>query len=120
METNTPGTVNGGGVISSDKESVRAVFGFTIYYHRGDYAPKGNLVYQDRRLGFHLKASSFDLLLIDGPCAWFTGTGTVDDLKTVRFTVELAASPDKLNMYIPDLKGYEVGGRLSGGNLTIQ
>lgn len=107
-------------MIGSNNESIRAIFGFTIRYQKGDYAPTGNLVYQDHRLGFCLEATSFDLLLIDGPCAWFTGIGILDSRKTVRFTVELAASPDKLNIYIPDLKGYTVSGRLSGGNLIIQ
>jgi len=77
------------------------------------------LVYQDHTSNLRLKATSFDRLVIDGKHAWFTGTGDLDDGKTVRFTVKIEASPDTFFIYIPALNGYEAGGAMTGGNLTI-
>ncbi len=111
--------MTGGGQIGSEKESVKATFGFTIQYNEGDTAPKGNLVYQDHTTNLRLKATAFDRLVIDGNQAWFTGSGDLDDGKEVRFTVKIEVSPDTFSISIPDLNGYEAGGPLSGGNLTI-
>jgi len=116
---NTPGKVTGGGEVGSEKEAVKAAFGFTIHYRKGDSKPDGNLVYQDHTANLRLKATSFDRLVIDGNQAWFTGSGVLDDGKEVRFTVKIEVSPDTFSISIPDLNGYEAGGPLSGGNLTI-
>jgi hypothetical protein len=111
--------VTGGGQIGSEKESVRATFGFTIHFSSGDSVPKGNLVYQDHTSNLRFKATSFDRLVIDGNHAWFTGTGELEDGKTVRFNVKIEVSPDTFSISIPALNGYEAGGALTGGNLTI-
>ena len=122
--TNTPGKVTGGGVIGSDKGGDKITFGFTIQFKEGDSAPKGNLTYQDHGMGLRLKVTSFDLLVIEGSHAWFTGTGVLNDGQVVRFRVEIDAlsglgQPDKFYIYIPALNGYEAGGALTGGNITI-
>jgi len=122
--TNTPGKVNGGGVIGSDKGGDKVTFGFTINYNEGDSAPKGNLTYQDHKTNLRLKATSFDLLVIEGNHAWFIGTGVTNDGQVVSFVVEIDAlnklgQPDTFYIYIPALNGYESGGALTGGNVTI-
>jgi len=122
--TNTPGKVNGGGVIGSDKGSDKVTFGFTINYNEGDSAPKGNLTYQDHKTDLRLKATSFDLLVIEGNHAWFIGIGVTNDGQVVSFVVEIDAlnklgQPDTFYIYIPALNGYESGGALTGGNVTI-
>jgi len=71
-----------------------------------------------------LKVTSFDLLVIEGNHAWFTGTGVTNDGQVVRFVVEIDAlnklgQPDTFYIYIPALNGYESGGALTGGNITI-
>lgn len=125
--SNTPGKVTGGGVIGSNKDGIKITFGFTINYREGDPAPKGNLTYQDHQTGLRLKATSFDLLVIEGDHAWFTGIGSTDDGQEVRFRMEVNAlsklrKPDKTDtvyVYILELSGYESGGALTGGNITI-
>jgi len=122
--TNTPGKVSGGGVIGSDQGNSKITFGFTIHYREGDAAPKGNITYQDHRTNLHLKVTSFDLLVIEGNHAWLTGTGIVNDGQIVSFTVEIDESsgpgrPDTFYIHIPSLNGYEAGGALTGGNITI-
>lgn len=119
-----PGKVTGGGTIGSNQDPFKATFGFTINYNEGDSAPRGNLTYQDHTANFRLKADSFDLLVIDGNRAWFTGTGTINDGQTVRFTVEVNALSklglaDTFTISIPELNGYTAGGDMSGGNITI-
>jgi hypothetical protein len=116
---NTPGKVNGGGEIGSQKETYKATFGFTIDYRKGDPKPTGNLVYQDHKSNLRLKAKSFDQIVIDGNHAWFSGNGVLDDGKEVRFTVQIETSPDRFFINIPALNGYEAGGALTGGSLTI-
>jgi hypothetical protein len=122
--SSTPGKVNGGGVIGSEMGGNQVTFGFTINYNEGDSAPEGNLTYQDHQINLRLKATFFDLLVIEGDHAWFTGTGITDDGQEMRFTVEINAlsrlgQPDTLYIYIPALNGYEAGGALTGGNITI-
>jgi hypothetical protein len=121
---NTPGKVTGGGTIDSEQDNVKATFGLTINYSEGDAVPAGNLTYQDHKSNLRLKASSFDLLVIEGNHVWFTGTGTTDDGQWVNFTVEMdvlsnQGSPDVFHISIPALNGYSSGGALSGGNITI-
>ena len=111
--------MNGGGEIGSEKENVRATFGFTISYKAGDPAPKGNFTYQDHVAKLRLKAQSFDLLVVKDNHAWITGIGLLDDGKEVKFFVEISTAPDTLRILIPELDGYEAGGALSGGNLSI-
>jgi hypothetical protein len=120
----TPGKVTGGGTISFNQDPFKATFGFTINYDEGDSAPRGNLTYQDHTADFRLKADSFDLLVIDGNHAWFSGTGTINDGQTVSFTVEVNALSklglsDTFSISIPALDGYTAGGDMSGGNITI-
>jgi hypothetical protein len=120
----TPGKVTGGGNIDSDQNDVKATFGFTIDYNLGDSAPSGNLTYQDHKANLRLKATSFDLLLIDGNHVQITGTGTTDDGQLVSFTVEMDAlgnlgASDMFYISIPALNGYAFGGVINGGNITI-
>jgi hypothetical protein len=86
--------------------------------------PTGNLTYQDRTHNVRLKAKSFELLVIDGNRAWFTGTGTLSNGQVVTFLVEVVvrskhAQPTIFKIYIPALNGYAAGGALTGGNITI-
>ena len=115
--SNTPGRVTGGGMIGS--ESVHVTFGFIVNYSEGDSSPRGNLIYQDHNADLRLKATSFDLLIITGDHAWFTGTGTVNDGQIVRFTVEIDVAQSTFSIYIPTGNGYSVNGAISGGNITI-
>lgn len=122
--TNTPGKVTGGGVIGSNKDGIRITFGFTIQYHEGDAQPKGNLTYQDHKSNLRLKVKEFDLLVIEGDQALLGGIGILDDGREVTFTIEITAlenpdKPDTFYIHIPALDGYESGGELTGGNLTI-
>jgi hypothetical protein len=121
---NTPGKVTGGGTIDLDNDGTKATFGFTINYNQGDMQPSGNLTYQDHKANWHLKATSFELLVIEGNHAWFTGTGMINDGQMVSFTVEINAlsklgSADTFAISIPALNGYTAGGTMAGGNITI-
>lgn len=116
---NTPGSVTGGGVIGLSKARERITFGFNINFKDSDSAPKGNLIYQDHLANLRLKATSFELLVIDGNYAWFAGTGILNGDKEVGFIIKIEASPETFYVSIPELDGYEAGGALSGGNLTI-
>jgi hypothetical protein len=122
--SNTPGKVTGGGSIGLDHDGFKATFGFTINYSQGDSGPSGNLTYQDHKANFHLKATSFDLLVIEGNRAWFTGTGIMNDGQVVSFKVEINAMSnlgfvDTFSVSIPALNGYTASGALTGGNITI-
>lgn len=122
--SNTPGKVTGGGTIGSTKNSGKATFGFEISFKQGDLTPKGKLTYQDRTFHVRLKATSFDLLVIDGNHAWFTGTGTLSNGQVVSFIVDVVVRTkhSKLaifKIYIPALNGYAAGGAVTGGNITI-
>lgn len=106
------------------QDSLKASFGFTINYSEGDLAPKGNLTYQDHTANLRLKADSFDLLVIEGNHAFFTGTGVMNDGQVVIFTVEIDALSklglaDTFSISIPALNGYSVAEPLAGGNITI-
>lgn len=120
--SNTPGKVTGGG--NMDLSSGKATFGFVIQYDPGAASPSGNLTYQDHGLNLRLKATSFDLLVIEGDHVWFTGMGTMDDGQVVSFTVEIYALSrlglaDTVYISIPALNGYTAGGALNGGNIAI-
>ncbi len=120
--SNTPGKVTGGGVIGSGRDSTHVTFGFVVSYSEGDSAPKGNMTYQDHKNDLRLKVDSFDLLVIDGEHAWFTGTGTLKDGQVVQFTVNVSTSgqADRFSISIPSLGGYMVDADLTGGNITIR
>jgi hypothetical protein len=117
--TSTPGKVTGGGTFDSNQ--IKATFGFEIQYREGDVAPRGNLTYQDHTSSLHLKDVSFDLLVIQGNHAWFTGTGMLDDGQLVAFTVDVSdfGQSGMFNISIPALDGYTAGGSLDGGNVTV-
>jgi hypothetical protein len=122
--SSTPGKVTGGGTLGSDKDSLKATFGFTVQYKQGNSAPQGNLTYQDHTSGLRLKAVSFDLLFIDGDHVWLHGAGTVNNGQVVEFAIEMAVSsnpdqPDAFRIYIPGWNGYAAGGELKGGNIEI-
>ena len=70
------------------------------------------------------KATSFDLLVIEGDHAWFTGIGVTDEEQIVEFEIEIDAlrklgQPDTFYIYLPAMNGYGSGGALTGGNITI-
>jgi hypothetical protein len=116
--------VTGGGTFTTDKDSLKATFGFTAQYRQGDSAPKGNLTYQDHLSGLRLKAVSFDLLIIDGDHVRLQGVGTVNNGKVVEFNIEMVVSdnpgqPDTFHIFIPDWNGYTAGGELKGGSIEI-
>jgi hypothetical protein len=122
--SSTPGKVTGGGTLGSDKDSFKATFGFTLQYKLGDGVPKGNLTYQDHTTGLRLKATSFDLLVIDGNHAWFTGEGVINNGQIVKFRVEMDVldspqKPDNFYVTIPGMNDYTAGGELKGGNIEI-
>ena len=122
--SSTPGRVNGGGVIGSDHGGDQITFGFIVNYDEGDAAPKGNLTYQDHRTELRLKATSFDLLVIEGHHVWLTGAGILNDWQMVKFEVEMDAAselvePDTFYIHIPAMNGYKAGGTLAGGNIMI-
>ena len=121
---NRPGKVTGEGNIGSNEGKERITFGFTIQFKKGDTVPKGHLTYQDHGTDLRLQATSFELLKIEGNHAWFTGVGVVNDGLVVKFTVEIGElsklnQPDTFQIQILELDGYEAGGSLTGGNITI-
>ena len=120
--SNTPGKITGGGNL--DKGSTKATFGFVVNYGEGDPTPNGNLTYQDHEINLHLKATSFDRLVIEGTHAWFTGLATVNAVQGVRFEVALEdlsdiGSSDMFTIRIPAMGNYTASGVLTGGNITI-
>lgn len=115
----TPGTVSGGGEVTLLKGDIKATFCFTLNYKKFSFDPADELVYIDRDTGLRLTATYFDLLVIDNNHAWFTGTGMVQDRQLVKFTVEIFTAPNMFYIYIPALDGYEAGGELAGGSITI-
>lgn len=117
--SNTPGKVTGGGTIDVDQQGGKATFGFVVDYKPGDPAPNGNLTYQDHTTNMRLKATSFDMLVIEGNHAWFSGTGTTDDGQTISFTVAVDVSNNMFYLSIPALNGYTAVNVMSGGNITI-
>jgi hypothetical protein len=116
--------VTGGGTIDIDQNGGKATFGFNINFDQGDSTPRGNLTYQDHKANLRLKVESFDLLVIEGEHAWFTGTGIMNDGQAVSFTVEInslsrTGLADTFAISIPSLNGYTSGGAMTGGNITI-
>jgi hypothetical protein len=122
--SSTPGKVSGGGVLSVDHKG-KATFGFNVSYVKRNSSPQGNLVYQDHKNNVRLKALSFDLLVIEGDHAWFTGVGVVNGSWVGEFRVEISApnkadGSDSFHIYIPAMNNYSVGGFLIGGNISIR
>jgi hypothetical protein len=116
--------VSGGGVLSVDHKG-KATFGFNVSYVKRNSSPQGNLVYQDHKNNVRLKALSFDLLVIEGDHAWFTGVGVVNGSWVGEFRVEISApnkadGSDSFHIYIPAMNNYSVGGFLIGGNISIR
>jgi len=120
--SSTPGKVTGGGNL--DLPNGKVTFGFVIQYKTGAARPSGNLTFTDHSTKLNLKVISFDLLVIEGNQAWFTGTGVLQDGQKVKFEIEVQAlsepeKPDTFYIAITALQGYESGGALTGGNITI-
>jgi len=115
------GKVTGGGWIPwlNDKGS----FGLTV---KTDSAgnPSGNLTYQDHGvLARTVKSSSITSLILDGSCANFGGTASVDGSGSVDYQVRVCdnAEPgsgiDTFQISMND--GYTAFGTLGGGNIQI-
>jgi hypothetical protein len=122
--TSTPGKVTGGGVIDPGGVGNQLTFGFVVDFNYGDDAPKGNLTYQDHQMNLRVKATSFDLLFIEGNRVWITGIAIVNDGSIVDFTVQIdtdgdPGSQDSFIISIPALNGYTAGGSMTGGTITI-
>lgn len=78
----------------------------------------------DHSTKLSLKVTSFDLLVIEGDHAWFTGKGVTKDGQVVKCEIEIVDSnkleqPDRFYIEIPEMNGYRSGGALSGGNITV-
>jgi hypothetical protein len=63
-------------------------------------------------------------MVIEGDHVWLMGTGTLNNGQEVAFTIEIVVpdetdQPTTFHLYIPALDGYESGGALTGGNITI-
>ena len=122
--TSTPGKVTGGGNIGSDQGKDKITFSLNISYQKDDTQPQGNLTYQDHKADVRLKAKAFQHMIINGNHIGITGTGILNDGQLVWFTLEMDAS-GKLGqagtfyIHIPALNGYEAGGALTGGYITI-
>lgn len=122
--TSTPGKVTGGGVIDLGKGGDQITFGLIVDFNLSDDAPKGNFTYQDHQANLRLKASSFDLLVIEGNHVLVTGTGMLNNEQVVSFkvhidTVSEPGSQATFTISIPALNGYTAGGAMTGGNITI-
>ena len=115
--------MTGGGLIDLSGKGRKATFSFAVRYSSGDSMPSGNLQYIDHVSNLRMKATSFDLLIINGDHATITGTGIAYG-QFVTFTLNLVdfgkpGSGDRFMIEIPDLSGYSAGGALSGGNIQI-
>lgn len=102
----------------------KATFGFVIRYEAGDESPSGNLTFMDHSAKLSLKATSFDLLVIEGDQVWFSGKAVTNNGQIVTFEVEINVlskqdQPDTFSISIPSMNAYRAGGALSGGNITI-
>ncbi len=124
--SNTPGKVTGGGAIGAIKGGVKGTFGFVISYLAGAPAPRGNLIYVDHGRRLLLVATFFDRLVIQGTHAKFTGAAMLiqNGLRRVRFEVEVddrseLRAKDTFTIRLLPPNGYEAGGILTGGNITI-
>jgi len=118
----TPGKVTGGGNI--DLPSGKATFGFVIQFKAGAARPSGNLTFMDHSRKLSLKATSFDLLVIEGNRAWFTGEGTTSNGQVFEFEITVTVKngldqPDTFDIHVPTMDEYEFGGALTGGNITV-
>jgi hypothetical protein len=144
----TPGKVTGGGQVEGDplfsplgelislpalivslNGGSQANFGFVIQFASGASAPKGNLVYDDHDAGVHIKATSFDQLVIEaGICgsnthASFTGMAKVNGASE-SLTVEVddcgePSSPPPPDTFSIKTDTYSNSGPLIGGNIQI-
>lgn len=118
-KTNMPAKVTGQGEVGPHKGEIIATFSFTINFNDDSVEQTDALVYKDFNTNIHLKATTFDGLVIEGKHAWFSGIGVMEDKQAVRFTVEVYKEPDRFFISIPVLSGYEAGGELAGGDLRI-
>lgn len=70
----------------------------------------------------HVDATTLETLVVNGTYAWFSGWANVNG-QQVWFKVEVrdndhGGSTDWFKITIPSLN-YEIGGTLTGGNITI-
>ena len=114
---NVPGKVSGGGFL----DDAAANFGFTSQFKEGMAEPKGNVNYQDKEAGLHLKSTAITSSIITGTHATIRGTGTVNGAP-VEFKVEVddLGEPGGTDTFSIEWTGYTRGGTLSGGNIQIQ
>jgi hypothetical protein len=145
---NTPGKVSGGGTLGG-KRGAKSTFGFAISYRAGDSTPMGNVTYVDHDTRLSLLATSFDHLVIEGSHARFTGTATLTftyyknsplnrmksrarftstamaaRVQSVQFEIEVddlgePGKGDTFTIRVLAPNGYNAGGALTGGNITI-
>jgi hypothetical protein len=146
--TQSVGKVTGGGKIDPESDSIlelatlliqsgsnsggKATFGFVVQFTSGAAAPTGNLTYDDHGADVHIKATSYDLLMIeDGTCgpnthARFTGMADVNGTaEPLEVEVDDCGEPGSstaggADTFSIKTTSYMGSGVLIGGNIQIQ
>jgi hypothetical protein len=117
---NTPGTVTAGGWIElADK---KGTCGFEVRYTAGDPGPSGNVQYTDHDTKMSVNATAILGLGIWGNTAAFHGTCTIDGNPGHSFRIDVVdngepGNTDQFRIHLDT--GYDAGGVLGGGNITI-
>ena len=112
--TSTDCKVTGGGWITAAKHD----FGFNAQSSGG--VSKGNVNYQDKETGQHLKGADVTGVACRGPNATIVGTGTWDGVD-VSFTVRVHddGEPGDADTFSIQIGAYSKSGTLGGGNIQI-
>ena len=82
----------------------KSTFGFIAKYHKGDDAPRGETEFQcHQEMNFH--STGYDWLLVDGPRAFYAGSGRINGEGDYAFMVsiidgKLAGGPDRMRMRV--------------------
>ena len=130
VPVNTPGSASGGGQGANDLAELlilrgtsaggKATFGFAVEYAAG--RPSGDLSYSDKGAGTKLRATSFDMFVIVGKSATFTGTGNVDGVDGVPFTVRVEdlGEPGTADTLFIQFGDYVASGVLRNGNIKVR
>ena len=113
---NIPGKVSGGGFLEAGEVS----FGFTSKFSAGMASPTGNVTYQDKVAGIHLKSTAITSSIITGTHATIRGTAMLNGT-VVEFRIDTddLGEPGKTDTFSISWPGYSHGGVLSGGNIQI-
>lgn len=117
---NSIGKTTAGGWI--ELEGKKATCGFVSEYVEGSAAPAGSVTYQDHDTGMTVKSISLVAMGIVGNRAWIYGTCEIDNQPGHWFRIDVTdngepGSDDVFNILLDT--GYQKGGKLGGGNITI-